>query len=99
VSRWTYTRTKLETADRAKEHLKPTAFSSTRSANRADRPVALTSAPRELCRTDFRNLGSKLGSNFDKTSVSDYRWGRAMIRSLPRSFWPHPKSLVTEHHY
>jgi hypothetical protein len=30
VSRWTYTRTKLETADRAKEHLKPTAFSSTR---------------------------------------------------------------------
>jgi hypothetical protein len=31
VPRWTYTRTKLETADRAKENLKPTAFSSTRS--------------------------------------------------------------------
>jgi hypothetical protein len=31
VPRWTYTRTKLETADRAKEHLKHTAFSSTRS--------------------------------------------------------------------
>jgi len=30
VPRWTYTRTKLETADRAKENLKPTAFSSTR---------------------------------------------------------------------
>jgi hypothetical protein len=30
VPRWTYTRTKLETADRAKEHLKHTAFSSTR---------------------------------------------------------------------
>jgi len=29
VPRWTYTRTKLETADRAKEHLKHTAFSST----------------------------------------------------------------------
>jgi hypothetical protein len=26
VPRWTYTRTKLETADRAKENLKPTAF-------------------------------------------------------------------------
>jgi hypothetical protein len=34
VSRWTYTRTKLETADRAKEHLKPTAFSSTRSSRK-----------------------------------------------------------------
>jgi hypothetical protein len=31
VPRWTYTRMKLETADRAKENLKPTAFSSTRS--------------------------------------------------------------------
>jgi hypothetical protein len=31
MPRWTYTRTKLETADRAKENLKPTAFSSTRS--------------------------------------------------------------------
>ncbi len=34
VPRWTYTRTKPETADRAKENLQPTAFSSTRSLKR-----------------------------------------------------------------
>jgi hypothetical protein len=35
VPRWTYTRTKLETADRAKENLQPTAFSSTRRSKTA----------------------------------------------------------------
>ncbi len=84
VPRWTYTRTKLETADRAKENLQPTAFSSTRKEQLslfADRLSTETLRANQL-RLYFSSLAYVLVEALRRLGLAGTEWAEAQVDTI-----------------